>query len=193
MLKRGNILAGGIFLLIGLCLLKVAMEPHEMLFADPNAMHIMTYPKILIFIWIGASILYLIGPKDENDWYDFKKARVQLGKVLLCIIVYVFTFEYIGLFGSTLPHHVIAIVREDAYRSAAAQISQPIRRMARSEWQGKAHRRFRQGRLPPPEEAHTAASRLAVPLGSRAPHSGQYRATLVTATPQPGQQRWRER
>ena len=102
MLNRGNILAGGIFLLIGLCLLKVAMEPHEMLFADPNAMHIMTYPKILIFIWIGASILYLIGPKDDQDWDDFKKARSQLGKVLLCIIVYVFTFEYIGLFGSTL-------------------------------------------------------------------------------------------
>ena len=56
MVKRGNILAGGIFLLIGLCLLKVAMAPHEMLFADPNAMHIMTYPKILIFIWIGAPL-----------------------------------------------------------------------------------------------------------------------------------------
>ena len=102
MWKRGNILAVGIFLLIGLCLLKVAMAPHEMLFADPNAMHIMTYPKILIFIWIGASVLYLLGPRDENDWYDFKKARIQLGKVLLCIVAYVFTFEYIGLFGSTL-------------------------------------------------------------------------------------------
>lgn len=101
MLKRGNILAGGIFLLIGLCLLKVAMEPHEMLFADPNAMHIMTYPKILLYIWIGASVLYLIGPKDDNNWYDFKNASVQLAKVLLCIIVYAFTFGYLGLAGST--------------------------------------------------------------------------------------------
>ena len=102
MLKRGNILVGGIFLLIGLCLLKVAMEPHEMLFADPNAMHIMTYPKILISIWIGASVLYIVGHKDEYDWYDFKKARVQLAKVLVCIVAYIFTFDYLGLFGSTL-------------------------------------------------------------------------------------------
>ncbi|HJD96874.1 tripartite tricarboxylate transporter TctB family protein [Mailhella massiliensis] len=102
MLKRGNILVGGIFLLIGLCLLKVAMEPHEMLFADPNAMHIMTYPKILISIWIGASVFYIVGQKDEYDWYDFKKARVQLLKVLLCIVVYIFAFDYAGLFGSTL-------------------------------------------------------------------------------------------
>ena len=101
--------------------------------------------------------------------------------------------QKVRLFGSTLPGHVTAVIREDADRPAAAQISQPVRRTAGHGGRGKAHRRFRQGRLPPPEEAHTAASRLAAPLGSRAPHSGQYRATLVTATPQPGQQRWRER
>ncbi|MBP3731507.1 MAG: tripartite tricarboxylate transporter TctB family protein [Mailhella sp.] len=102
MANRGNILLGGIFLAIGLILLKVAYEPHEMLFADPNALHIMTYPKILIYIWIIGSVFYAFGKKDCSTWDDFKKSKFQLLKVLLCIAFYAITFEYLGLFISTL-------------------------------------------------------------------------------------------
>ena len=102
MLKRGNIVMGAFFLIIGLVLLKVAYEPHEMLFADPNALHIMTYPKILIYIWIIASLFYAFGKKDCYTWDDFKKTKFQLLKVLICIGVYAFAFEYLGLFISTV-------------------------------------------------------------------------------------------
>lgn len=101
-MKNRNIVLGGIFLLIGLVLMKVALEPHEMMFADPNALNVMTYPRILIGIWIAASILYTFSKKDENDWYDFNKAKFQLLKVLLSIMFYIFTFEYLGLLASTV-------------------------------------------------------------------------------------------
>ena len=80
MKKRGNILLGGIFLLIGLGLLKVAMEPYEMLFADPNAMHIMTYPKILLYIWIGASIFYICGKKMKTTGMIFIKPSTSCSR-----------------------------------------------------------------------------------------------------------------
>ncbi len=102
MANRGNILLGGIFLALGLLLLKVAYEPHDMLFADPNALHIMTYPKILLYIWIIGSVFYAFGKKDCYTWADFKKSKFQLLKVLLCIAFYAIAFEYLGLFISTL-------------------------------------------------------------------------------------------
>ncbi len=102
MLKRGNIVIGGLFLIIGLVLLKAAYEPHEMLFADPNALHIMTYPKILIYIWLGASLLFLFGKKEHYDWADFRRSLPQLCRALLCIGLYAFAFDYLGLFASTL-------------------------------------------------------------------------------------------
>lgn len=80
----------------------VALKPHDMLFAAPNAMHIMTYPKILLAIWIVASILYLIGPKDDNYWFNLKKAKLQLIKVFCSIAVYIFAFKYLGLLLGTL-------------------------------------------------------------------------------------------
>ena len=105
--------------------------------------------------------------------------------------------QQIRLLGHALPDRVVAVVREDAERLAAAERTQPIRRAAGPCRSCEAGRRTRQGkglrRSSPLEQAHTAAPCLRAASGSFVPHSGQYSATSVTATPQPGQQRWRER
>ena len=93
--------------------------------------------------------------------------------------------QKIRLLRRTLPDHIVAVVGEDAQRTAASQITQPVRRAAGHGVGEKADRRARQlragtacRRLPLSEQAHTAVSFLRVTpaFGKSVPHSGQYTA-----------------
>lgn len=101
----------------------------------------------------------------------------------------------------TLPDHILAVVGEDAQGSASPQPRKPVCRPTGHSRCGKAYRRSGRrrlrsaagGQLPLLESAHPDAPFAPVSLDSHVPHSGQYTATSVTTTPQPGQQRWRAR
>ena len=62
MLLSGRTALGLLFLGIGALLLRETYAVDVGAFAVPGEMGTMTYPRILLFGWIGLSILYLLNP-----------------------------------------------------------------------------------------------------------------------------------
>ena len=62
MLLSGRTALGLLFLGIGALLLRETYAVDVGAFAVPGEMGTMTYPRILLFGWIGLSILYLLRP-----------------------------------------------------------------------------------------------------------------------------------
>ena len=63
MLLSGRTALGLLFLGIGALLLRETYAVDVGAFAVPGEMGTMTYPRILLFGWIGLSILYLLNPE----------------------------------------------------------------------------------------------------------------------------------
>ncbi len=53
-------LLGAIFLIIGAVFFKMTLNPTSMLFVNPNALGIMTYPNWLIIACLMASVIYIV-------------------------------------------------------------------------------------------------------------------------------------
>lgn len=66
MLLSGRTALGLLFLGIGALLLRETYAVDVGAFAVPGEMGTMTYPRILLFGWIGLSILYLLNPGSRS-------------------------------------------------------------------------------------------------------------------------------
>ena len=86
MLLSGRTALGLLFLGIGALLLRETYAVDVGAFAVPGEMGTMTYPRILLFGWIGLSILYLLNP-----------GKPGVSKVVASIAVYIILFATVGL------------------------------------------------------------------------------------------------
>ena len=66
-------------------------------FAVPGEMGTMTYPRILLFGWIGLSILYLLNPGKPFNAHDLRASLPGVSKVVASIAVYIILFATVGL------------------------------------------------------------------------------------------------
>ena len=72
MLLSGRTALGLLFLGIGALLLRETYAVDVGAFAVPGEMGTMTYPRILLFGWIGLSILYLLNPGKPFNAHDLR-------------------------------------------------------------------------------------------------------------------------
>lgn len=90
-----------IFIAIGVFLLRETYAERVVFFTSPDELGPMTYPRYLIWGWLGLSVLYLIVPRKPFDAEGMKVWLPILTAVIASIAAYIFLFKYIGLFIST--------------------------------------------------------------------------------------------
>ena len=95
MLLSGRTALGLLFLGIGALLLRETYDVGA--FAVPGEMGTMTYPRILLFGWIGLSILYLLNPGKPFNAHDLRASLPGVSKVVASIAVYIILFATVGL------------------------------------------------------------------------------------------------
>ncbi|MFQ9492138.1 MAG: tripartite tricarboxylate transporter TctB family protein [Bilophila wadsworthia] len=116
MLLSGRTALGLLFLGIGALLLRETYAVDVGAFAVPGEMGTMTYPRILLFGWIGLSILYLLNPGKPFNAHDLRASLPGVSKVVASIAVYIILFATVGLplgtflflllfFSDALPGH----------------------------------------------------------------------------------------
>lgn len=97
---KKNILAL-IFIVIGGILLKETYAERVVFYASPDELGPMTYPRYLLWGWLGLSVLYLIFPRKPIDAERIKEWLPSIAAVIASITVYILLFKYIGLLLST--------------------------------------------------------------------------------------------
>ncbi|MFR1534269.1 MAG: tripartite tricarboxylate transporter TctB family protein, partial [Bilophila wadsworthia] len=97
MLLSGRTALGLLFLGIGALLLRETYAVDVGAFAVPGEMGTMTYPRILLFGWIGLSILYLLNPGKPFNAHDLRASLPGVSKVVASIAVYIILFATVGL------------------------------------------------------------------------------------------------
>lgn len=97
MLLSGRTALGLLFLGIGALLLRETYAVDIGAFAVPGEMGTMTYPRILLFGWIGLSILYLLNPGKPFNAHDLRASLPGVSKVVASIAVYIILFATVGL------------------------------------------------------------------------------------------------
>lgn len=96
MLLSGRTALGLLFLGIGALLLRETYAVDVGAFAVPGEMGTMTYPRILLFGWIGLSILYLLNPGKPFNAHDLRASLPGVSKVVASIAVYIILFATVG-------------------------------------------------------------------------------------------------
>ena len=157
MLLSGRTALGLLFLGIGALLLRETYAVDVGAFAVPGEMGTMTYPRILLFGWIGLSILYLLNPGKPFNAHDLRASLPGVSKVVASIAVYIILFATVGLpldvplpapllLSDALPGHPahdplrparrgadVAGVREDSgRRRPAALLARPVLTLGRT-------------------------------------------------------------
>ena len=99
-LTKKNLLAL-VFIAIGGLLLKETYAERVVFFISPDELGPMTYPRYLLWGWLGLSVLYLIIPRRPVDKEDIKDWLPILSAVAASITAYILLFKYIGLLLST--------------------------------------------------------------------------------------------
>ncbi len=105
MVSKQKLVTGGVLFVFGGIMLRAAMEPRVMLFADEGGMDIMTYPKVLLYILLAATVLYVLKPDPDEadcDWRSLLPCWPALLGAVASFGIYAFAFEYLGLAFSTL-------------------------------------------------------------------------------------------
>ena len=97
MLLSGRTALGLLFLGIGALLLRETYAVDVGAFAVPGEMGTMTYPRILLFGWIGLSILYLLNPGKPFNAHDLRASLPGVSKVVASIAIYIILFATVGL------------------------------------------------------------------------------------------------
>ena len=87
MLLSGRTALGLLFLGIGALLLRETYAVDVGAFAVPGEMGTMTYPRILLFGWIGLSILYLLNPGQPFNAHDLRASLPGVSKVVASIAI----------------------------------------------------------------------------------------------------------
>ena len=90
-----------IFIAIGVYLLRETYAERVVFFTSPDELGPMTYPRYLLWGWLGLSVLYLIVPRKPFDAEGIKIWLPILTAVIASIAAYIFLFKTIGLFIST--------------------------------------------------------------------------------------------
>ena len=156
MLLSGRTALGLLFLGIGALLLRETYAVDVGAFAVPGEMGTMTYPRILLFGWIGLSILYLLNPGKPFNAHDLRASLPGVSKVVASIAVYIILFATASprdvplpapfLLSDALPGHPahdplrparrgadLAGVREDSgRRRPAALLGRPVLTLGRT-------------------------------------------------------------
>lgn len=96
-----KIITTSLFLIFGLAMLNATFAERTVLFVDPSELGPMTYPRYLIIVWLGLTVLYFFKRQRPFDHDTMKQAVPILIKTVLCIVLYTILFQYIGLFAST--------------------------------------------------------------------------------------------
>jgi uncharacterized membrane protein len=99
--NKKNLLAL-IFIAIGVILLKETYAERVVFYISADELGPMTYPRYLLWGWIGLSVAYLLFPQKPFDASEIKSCLPILAVAITTIIVYMFLFKYAGLFVSTL-------------------------------------------------------------------------------------------
>jgi hypothetical protein len=90
-----------IFIAIGVYLLRETYAERVVFFTSPDELGPMTYPRYLLWGWLGLSVLYLVIPRKPFDAEGIKDWLPILTVVIASIAAYIFLFKTIGLFLST--------------------------------------------------------------------------------------------
>lgn len=104
MLKAFNpvkIVTALFFLIAGAVMLYATFEERSVIFAAPDELGPMTYPRYLITGWLALSVMYLFKAQKPFSGQALKTSLPGLVKVTLCIALYIFLFGTIGLIMST--------------------------------------------------------------------------------------------
>jgi len=102
-MQLGKISLGSVFIIIGIIFL-IQVEKHQKLAFEisDTAVDGMTYPRLLVYAWIGMSIIYLIKRADSKiDTSHLKQSIPAITKIAISIALYFFLFSYLGLSVST--------------------------------------------------------------------------------------------
>jgi len=97
---KKNLLAV-LFIAIGVFLLRETYAERVVFYTSPDELGSMTYPRYLLWGWLGLSVLYLIVPRKPFDAEGVRVWLPILATVIATIAAYIFLFKYIGLFIST--------------------------------------------------------------------------------------------
>lgn len=104
MISTQKTLTGAVLLAFGALMLKAARAPRDMLFMEEGGMDIMTYPKVLMYALLAATILYLLRPapdEADSDWRSLRPCWLALTGAALAYAVYAVAFQYLGLAAGT--------------------------------------------------------------------------------------------
>lgn len=105
MISTQKTLTGAVLLAFGALMLKAARAPRDMLFVEEGGMDIMTYPKVLMYALLAATVLYLLRPapdEADSDWRSLLPCWPALVGAALSYVVYGLAFAYLGLAAGTL-------------------------------------------------------------------------------------------
>ena len=89
------------FMTAGSIFLHETYKERTVFFFSPEELGPMTYPRYLLWGWVGLSFLYLVIPRKPIDLKEIKESFPTLTAALLAIIFYIVLFKYVGLIVST--------------------------------------------------------------------------------------------
>lgn len=90
------------FLTMGGMMLRETYKERTVFFFSPDELGPMTYPRYLLWGWVGLSFVYLILPRRPADIKQIKASLPVLITTTVAVIGYIALFKYFGLFLSTL-------------------------------------------------------------------------------------------
>ena len=91
-----------VFIAVGSYLLKETYAERVVFYVSSDELGPMTYPRYLLWAWLGLSGLYLMVPRKPFDASEIKACLPLLASVVATIIAYMVLFKSAGLFLSTL-------------------------------------------------------------------------------------------
>ncbi|MCG8617536.1 MAG: tripartite tricarboxylate transporter TctB family protein [Desulfobacterales bacterium] len=86
-----------LFLAAGAYLLNETYVEREIFYFSADELGPMTYPRYLLWAWMGLSALYLILPREPADLSNIKASLPLLAGGTLAIIIYIVLFKTLGL------------------------------------------------------------------------------------------------
>ena len=90
-----------IFVAAGTIFLYDSYKPRSVFYFSPDEMGPMTYPRYLLWGWVGLSTLYLLIPRQPVDLQEIRDSFPALTATVITIVIYMVLLKYVGLFLST--------------------------------------------------------------------------------------------
>lgn len=106
-ISKKNFIVGLFLLLLGCFLMYFSLSVENIFQASAGEMGVMTYPRIILGIWIFFSICLMLSSFEQYDFEELVKILPTIAKSCAAIAMYILLLQYVGIILSTFIFLVV--------------------------------------------------------------------------------------